>query len=117
MDNEIYVDGLGIAAGVVDTIIALAAAEVEGVAGIGSGNSFSGLKAKFGGRQSVSTGVEVSTFEDGISVGIRMQVFYGYRLTDVAAAVREAVADAVLSQVGTSVKAVDVFIDGVVFAE
>ena len=30
MDNEIYVDGLGIAAGVVDTIVLLAAKEVDG---------------------------------------------------------------------------------------
>lgn len=124
MENEIYIDGLGIATGVVDTIVALAAAEVEGVAGIGdgavhsaNGGSLFDLKGKFGARQNISTGVDVIPGEDGIAVCIRMQVYYGYRLIEVSEKVREAVADAVLSQVGTSAKSVDVFIDGIVFAE
>lgn len=118
MDSEIYVDGLGIAPGVVDTIVIMAAKEVEGVAGIGSNvSSLPGIRAMLGGQQPQASGVEVVSMEDGLAVSIRMQVAYGYRLTDVAAAVRRAVADAVTSQVGTQVKAVDVFIDGVVFAE
>jgi len=123
MENELYIDGLGIAAGVVDTIVALAAAEVEGVAGIGdgeqhtTGGSLFDLKAKFGARQSSSTGVDVVADEDGIAVGIRIQVFYGYRLVDVSEKVRSAVADAIVTQVGTPAKSVDVFVDGIVFAE
>lgn len=118
MSNEIYVDGLGIAPGVVDTIVIMAAREVEGVAGIGSAAStLPGIKAVLGGQQPQASGVEIVSDEDGLAVSVRMQVAYGYRLTDVAAKVREAVVDAVASQVGTQVKGVDIFIDGVVFAE
>ena len=46
-----------------------------------------------------------------------MQVLYGHQLKDVASAVQVAVADAVTSQVGVDVAAVDVYVDGIVFAE
>lgn len=122
MENEIYIDGLGIATSVVDTIVALAAAEVDGVAGIGDGtpqgsHSFFDLRGKFGATQNISTGVDILAEDDGLAISIRMQVFYGYKLVEVSEKVREAVVDAVLTQVGTPVKSVDVFIDGITFAE
>lgn len=118
MDNEITIEGLGISMTVVDTIVSLAAAEVDGVAGIGSPASFSSVKAWLTNMNTDPTsGVEVTTDEDGLIIGMKMQVFYGYRLADVAAAVRSAVADAVETQIGVPCKAVDIFIDGVVFAE
>ena len=36
MSEELYVDGLGLAPGVMETIVAIAAKEVEGVASVGS---------------------------------------------------------------------------------
>ena len=94
MSNEIYVDGLGIAPGVVDTIVIMAAREVEGVAGIGSAAStLPGIKAVLGGQQPQASGVEIVSDEDGLAVSVRMQVAYGYRLTDVAAKVDSAFED------------------------
>ena len=56
--------------------------------------------------------------EDGaVSVTVHIQVFYGHNLKEVANAVQHAVADAVSSQVGVAVAFVDVFVDGIVFAE
>ena len=46
---------------------------------------------------------------------MRIDVYYGHVLPDVAAAVRQSVADAVASQVGAQVGSVDVYIDGVQF--
>ena len=48
---------------------------------------------------------------------MRIEVFYGFALPDVAASLRQAVADAVASQVGVEVASVDVYIDGIQFAE
>ena len=58
MSEELYVDGLGLAPGVMETIIAIAARDVEGVASVGS-SSFSGLRSRFAakpaGRASMCT--------------------------------------------------------------
>ena len=117
MENEIYVEGLGISSSVIETIVTLAAAEIEGVAGVGATNTLSGIKAVLGGGHAVSTGTEVSVVDGALAIGIRMQVYYGHRLKDVAAAVRETVADAILSQVGVEVASIDIVVDGVVFSE
>jgi uncharacterized alkaline shock family protein YloU len=118
MENEITVDGFGISTSVVETIVALSVVEVRGVAGIGSPDTISGLMSAFGGNKNPTTGVEARTLDDGkLAIKIRMQVYYGYRIVEVASDVRAAVADAVLSQLGVEVAAVDVFVDGVVFSE
>lgn len=117
MEEELYVDGLGIASGVVETIVSLATSAVEGVAGVGPATTLSGLRAGFGARKQAPHGIDVSVKDGALNVSVRVQVYYGHRLTEVADAIRETVADAVLSQVGVSVSAVDVFVDGVVFAE
>lgn len=118
MEGEISIEGFGISSNVVETILTLAAAEVSGVAGVGTPNSLSGLYTALtnGTARAGSTGIEATAGENGgIVVSVRMQVYYGYRLTDVADAVRAAIADAAASQIGAKVEAVDVFIDGVVF--
>jgi uncharacterized alkaline shock family protein YloU len=122
MDEEIRIDGVSIASGVIETIVSMTAAEVDGVAGIGSANTLTdGIRSVLGshtGTHPGADGVEVSVTEDDLlRISIRFQVLYGYRLVDVAVAVRAAVADIVLSQVGVAVAAVDLYIDGVVFAE
>ena len=45
-----------------------------------------------------------------------MDVYYGFVLPDLAASIRQAISDAVTSQVGIPVGAVDVYIDGMQFA-
>ena len=82
MSNELSVEGMSIAPGVVETIISIAANEVDGVA----------------------------------SVTIHVEVYYGYVLPEVAANLRQSVADALLVQVGLEAAAVDIFVDGLQFA-
>lgn len=118
MENEITVDGFAISASVVETIVTLSVAEVEGVAGIGPSDAISGIRSILGGNPNPSTGIEVRTLDDGsIAITVRIQVYYGFKIVEVAAAVRAAVADAVLSQLGADVAAVDIFVDGVVFVD
>ena len=115
MSDEIRLEGLGVAPGVLDTIVTLAAQGVQGVAAVGA-SGLAGLVQK-GARKSARA-VDVCLDEDGgITATIHIQVFYGQKLKDVANAVQHSVADAVSSQVGVKVAGVDVFVDGIVFAE
>lgn len=113
--SDLNVDGMAIAPGVVETIISIAAKEVEGVASIGPSGA-GGLRAVFSGKPSTQ-GIEVDVDEnDQLHVAIRIDVYYGYVLPEVADAVRTAIADAVASQIGVGIGSIDVFIDGIQFA-
>ena len=84
MSNELSVEGMSIAPGVVETIISIAANEVD---------------------------------DDGrLRITIHVEVYYGYVLPEVAANLRQSVADALLVQVGLEAAAVDIFVDGLQFA-
>ena len=112
--SDLTVDGMALAPGVVETIVSIAANEVEGVACIGPSTT-SGLRSVLGGKPSTS-GIEIAADEnDKLQISVRIDVYYGHVLPDVAAAVRQSVADAVASQVGAQVGSVDVYIDGVQF--
>ena len=112
--TELNLDGMALAPGVVETIVSIAANEVDGVASVGP-SATSSLRSVFAGKPSTQ-GIEVAIDEDDkLQVSVRVDVYYGYVLPDVAAAVRQSVADAVASQVGAQVGSVDVYIDGVQF--
>ena len=116
MSDELHLEGLGVASGVLDTIVTVAAEGVEGVAAVGA-SGLAGLVQK-GAMKGASRAVDVLVAEDGaISATIHLQVLYGHKLKDVATAVQVAVADAVSSQVGVEIAGVDVYVDGIVFAE
>ncbi|MCL1797731.1 MAG: Asp23/Gls24 family envelope stress response protein [Eggerthellaceae bacterium] len=114
MANDFSIDGMALAPGVVETIVAIAAQEVDGVASVGStgvGSLTSMFKTK-----SAAQGVEVEVTEDSkLQIAVRIDVMYGYSLPDVAAQIRNSVAEAVVSQVGLSASRVDVYIDGIQF--
>ncbi len=113
---DLSIDGMNIAPGVVETIVSLAARDVEGVAGIGDPTT-NGLLTFIGGRPSTQ-GIEVDVDENNeLHVSIRLHVISGHALPDVAAAVRQAIADAVSTQVGAKVASVDIFIDGIQFED
>ncbi len=115
MSDEIRLEGLGVAPGVLDTIVNVAAESVEGVAAVGA-QGLAGLVQK--GRKGTARAIDVVVDEDSkLAVTIHIQVTYGFKLRQVAAAVQSAVSDALASQVGVDVALVDVFIDGLVFAE
>ena len=112
--TDITVDGMALAPGVVETIVSIATGDVEGVAVVGS-SATSGLRSMLGAKPSTQ-GIEVSVDdEDNLHVSVRIEVYYGYVLPDLAAKVREAIADAVASQVGVQVGSIDVYIDGIQF--
>jgi len=115
MSDEIRLDGLGVAPGVLDTIVTVAAECVDGVAAVGA-PGIAGLVQK--GRKGSSRAVDVTVGEDGaLFASIHIQVTYGSRLREVAGCVQAAVCEALASQVGLEVAGVDVFVDGLVFPE
>jgi len=116
MSDEIRLEGLGVAPGVLDTIVTVAAESVDGIAAVGA-SGLAGLVQK-GARKGTSRAVDVVTSEDGsLSASIHVQVTYGSKLHKVAEEVQASVADALASQVGVEVAAVDVYVDGLVFPE
>jgi len=116
MSDEIRLEGLGVAPGVLDTIVTVAAESVEGVAAVGA-QGLAGLVQK-GARKGAARAVDVVTAEDGaLTVSLHVQVVYGSKLRKVAEEVQSVVGDALASQVGVKVAAVDVYVDSLVFPE
>ena len=69
-------------------------------------------------RDDIAAGIKLAVAEDNsVSVNLTIQAYYGYRLADVAAQVREAVADALKGQVGAQTSSVDVYVDALAFEE
>lgn len=116
MSDELYVDGLGIAPGVMETIVTLAAKDVEGVASVGA-STLDGISSLLSSKQPPQA-IEVEMGDDKkVQVNVHIDVYYGQVIPEVAERVRAAVADAVATQVGLEVGSVDVFVDGVNFGE
>lgn len=118
-DQGYSIDGITIAPGVVETVISLAAAEVKGVASVGSADAFSAIISAFNAGNSIPTnGISIDIDEqENVSVSITIQARYGYRLVEIADGVRTAIADALKAQIGVDVKSVDVNIEGLTFEE
>ncbi len=111
MEQELYIDGLSISKEVVETIVSLSANKVEGVVSVGESFIASGVNKLLGSRQKDSSGVEVSVVDGKLNFAVRLTVFYGYSLCDLAKDVRLAIADAIKAQVGVEVGLIDVYID------
>lgn len=114
--SDLNLDGMALAPNVAETIVSMAAQEVKGVASVGS-YAVSGLRAMFGSK-ATPQGVELSIDDDdALHVSIRIEVYYGYVLPEVADAVRTAISEAVVGQIGIPVSEVDVYVDGIQFSE
>ena len=116
MEEKLNVDGLTIAPGVVETILSLAISQIDGVAIIGAPRMSEGVISAFNKRHA-SQGIIVTAEEEKITVEVHVQVYYGFRLPEVAAQIRSTTADALKSQVAVDVAAVNVFIDAIQFME
>ncbi|MBR5258971.1 MAG: Asp23/Gls24 family envelope stress response protein [Eggerthellaceae bacterium] len=115
MTKNMNVNGMSLAPGVVETIISIAAGEVEGVASVGS-FAAGGIRAKLTAKPATS-GIEVEADAEGkLTVTLHVEVYHGHVLPELAANLRQAIADALLVQVGLEVAAIDIFIDGIQFA-
>ncbi len=99
---------------VIASIAGLAAAEVEGVAGLGGGLAL-GLGEVLGARQA-GRGVRVEIGTREAAVDVYLQVVYGVRIPVVAQRVQEAVKRAVESMTGLRVVEVNVHVQGVDFS-
>ena len=113
MTDQMNVEGLSIAPGVMETIISVAASEVDGVASLGS--FASGIRSMLASKPSTS-GIETKMGDDSkLSVAVHVEVYYGYVLPELAAQLRSAIAEALATQAGVEVSSVDVYIDGLQF--
>ncbi len=108
---DLYVKGMELSSNVLETIVSLAVSEVPGVAAVADSQT-TGFFRK------VSTpAVEAFELDDEtLLVSVHIIALHGYVLPDVAQAVRQAVSDAVSTQLGVAVSAVDVCIDALRFA-
>ena len=111
MTDQMNVEGLSIAPGVMETIISVAASEVDGVASLGS-FATSGIRSMLANKPSTS-GIETKMGK--LSVAVHVEVYYGYVLPELAAQLRSAIAEALATQAGVEVSSVDVYIDGLQF--
>lgn len=113
--TELNIEGMEIAPSVVETIVSLAAQSVEGVVSIGD-PATSGIRSIIAGGKPSTQGIEVENDENGdLHVSVRLHVKSGQVLPELAAGVRQAIADALNSQLGVKTGAVDVYIDGIQF--
>ena len=115
MDESIEVKSLTIAPGVIETIVALAVAEVDGVAALGSRTSPGGIISSLG-KKHATSGILIYEEDAQVIVDVHVQVFYGYRLLDIAEQIRASVADALEGQANIEVAAVHVTIDAIQFS-
>ena len=103
---------INISEDVVASIAALAALEIEGVSALTTGGVDIG---ELLGKKSISKGVKIAIDENGTVVDIFMTVKYGMIIPNVAAAVQNAVVNALESMAGLQAAAVNVHVTGVAF--
>lgn len=117
IEQGYVIDGITIAPGVVETIISLAAAEVPGVAGVGTAGAISTIRSAFNAGNAIPTnGIRIEPLGDKqVAVTISIQAYYGYRLVEIAENVRKAIVDALAAQIGVTVTSVDVHVDALSF--
>jgi len=110
MATELSLEGLDIAPGVVETMVELAAGQVEGVECV--------TPSPLGKISKAAKFTEVSVDENGdFVVTVHLTASFGRPLRQLGAAVQDAVSDALLSQTGRPASKVDVFIDAIDFPE
>ncbi|MCE5204355.1 MAG: Asp23/Gls24 family envelope stress response protein [Coriobacteriales bacterium] len=112
MSEEIQLEGIGVAPGVLETIATLAAEQVPGVAAVQS-KGMSGLVGR-----APSRGVAVTISDEGaLNVQVHIAARYGTPLRSIATDVQKSIADALESQTGQRAASIDVFVDSIVFPE
>ena len=116
MAEQFSTDGLTIAPGVIETILAQAVLQIDGIASVGSPKPTDGI---FGtGKRKNPGQAVIITAEDGqISIAVHICVGFGYRLQEVAEQVRFVIADTLEGQIGIKAATVDIYVDSIAFPE
>jgi uncharacterized alkaline shock family protein YloU len=100
---------------VVETIVALAVKNVEGVVGLSGSDQTAGPIARlFASASKEAVDVDVSE-DEKLIISVRIEVEFGYVLPEVADKVRAAVADAIEVQVNAPIERIDVYVDAIRF--
>lgn len=115
-DGATTVAHLGIAPGVIETMVEKAVLGVPGVAGVGSPKIDSGFTSILS-RPAADNGVTVARDGGHLVLDIRIRIFYGYKLQDIVDGIRISVADSIESQIGVTVDAINVYVAGIQFEE
>ena len=116
MAQEIRIDGIGISQEVIAAIVSRAAESVDGVATVGVKDLATNLVSMLSARTpQQAPAVEAEVDGNALKLTVRLVVFFGYPYKKLAAAVREAVAQAIDAQIGVEVAQIDICIDGLVF--
>lgn len=116
MTQDLKTENMRLDPGVIDTIVSITAAEQEGVAAVGN-NAPAGFFAKLANKPSTA-GIACTIEDDGtVALVLHIDVYYGYAIPDLAAKLRQAIADALSVQAGLSVSKVDIYVDGIQFSQ
>jgi len=99
---------------VIATIAALAAADVEGIAGM-SGSVVGEWTEKLGVKKNITKGIKVEVGEEETSVVVYVNVKYGYRIQQVCTELQKTIKNAIETMTGLRVVACDVNVQAVVF--
>ena len=98
---------------VIATIAALAAADVEGVAGM-SGTMAEGLSELFG-KKNLTKGVRVEVTDSQVKVVACVNIYYGFKIQEVCKNLQKSIKDAIETMTGLPVVSVDAYVQSVVF--
>ena len=105
---------LNISEDVIGIIAGLAAAEVEGIAGMTLG-FVDGINQILGSNKKYSKGVKIALDGKKVNIDLYVNVLYGMRIPDVAWAAQNAVKTAVENMTGLEVTAVNINVQGIIF--
>ena len=94
---------------VIVRISAISAREVEGVAGLGSGSSWSDLL----GKKAAAKGIKVESDENGTLIEVHVTVKFGVKIKEVAQRLQDSVRNSVEAYAGIENVTVNVYVDGI----
>lgn len=112
MVEQVNLGSVKVSNEVIATIAAVAATQVEGVAGM-SGGIVDGIAKLITGTQQITKGIKVDLGEDEVSLDVSIVVKYGTAIPDIAGKVQENIKKAVENMTGLKTTQVNLFIQGV----
>lgn len=113
--KDITISGMVLSSTVVETIVALAVKNVEGVVGLSGADQSAGPIARlFSSASKEAVDVDVSE-DEKLIISVRIEVEFGYVLPELADKVRSAIVDAIEVQINAPVERIDVYVDAVRF--